>query len=489
MAIASSGATICNTRLKRHWGTLSCTVRSRQQPGARYLLCVNHVIGLNGYANPGDPIAVWDGRQWVTVARFERAAVFRGGGPARSCDAALALVTQPDLVDDLVLGGMPLSGLCAAPMAGMALRFLGAGSQGLVNAEVCQPDQSVPVAYEDYFGGRTFSLELGGQILYGRQVDGRWRPVSLPGDSGALVLNEAGEAVGLHVGRPAESFPLQFSVMTPMQTVLDALGVELITAGGGVAGADLAPASASAALPVQPAAMAAVDPDQWGERGLDMFGTTVRSLLELHNAFGGVNWCLTAQGLQVDGRLDRTPGRLVTVPRVWGQYGEQICAAARDYGVPLELIIATLCTESSGQERAVRTEPGWTTDEARPDRISAGLMQTLLSSARDALQRPGLDREALFKPEVSIAAGTACIAMARHRSHFDPPVVACIYNSGGLSLNEGSANRWRMTQFPLGTGAHADRFTQWFNDVFAFFASADVVLPEVPSFVRLFRGG
>ena len=64
-------------------------------------------------------------------------------------------------------------------------------------------------------------------------------------------------------------------------------------------------------------------------------------------------------------------------------------------------------------------------------------------------------------------------------------MVACAYNAGGVYRNDGPSNRWRMRQFPLGTGHHADRFVAWFNDAFRVF-EADGGAPPM-SFHRLLR--
>jgi len=184
-----------------------------------------------------------------------------------------------------------------------------------------------------------------------------------------------------------------------------------------------------------------------------------------HAYADGVRWRCTPDGVEIEGTgVERTPGAPDTMTAVWSRFGEPIRAAATRYGVPIELVLATIATESSGRPDAIRREPGYTSDEATPGKVSVGLMQTLISTAREALDDPATDRSALLAPATSILAGTACIASRRRTTLFDPPKVACAYNAGGVYENRGSGNRWKMKQYPIGTAQHADRFVRWFND-------------------------
>lgn len=196
-------------------------------------------------------------------------------------------------------------------------------------------------------------------------------------------------------------------------------------------------------------------------------------LIKPHRRFeGSVRWQLTARGIAIDGQPpEGTRGQPVTVRRVCDRFGPSIATWSRLFGVPFELIVATICTESGGEPACVREEPGFTGDATTPHRVSAGLMQTLISTARETLQLDHVDRAWLLEPDNSIRAGTAYIARQRAKTRFDPPVVACAYNAGGVYLNDSPANRWRMRQYPIGSSAHADRFVRWFNDCFRLFAS------------------
>lgn len=200
-----------------------------------------------------------------------------------------------------------------------------------------------------------------------------------------------------------------------------------------------------------------------------MTGIDLAALTAWHGYQDSVRWRLTPAGVEIEGEggARGTPGEPITVRRIWREYGPEIGAAAVQYGVPVELIVATIATESGGDALAMRCEPGFRSYDGTPNKVSVGLMQTLVSTAREALHDLGIGVENLRRPAVSIRAGSAYIAQQSALTGFDPPKVACAYNAGGVYRQDGGGNRWGMRQYPIGTGAHADRFVLWFNDCFA----------------------
>jgi len=211
----------------------------------------------------------------------------------------------------------------------------------------------------------------------------------------------------------------------------------------------------------------------------DKLELSLTSLITPHNAFGGVNWALTAKGISVEGHApEDTGGQPQTVASVWQRYGESINRWSEKFGVPVELIVATICTESRGDAGAIREEPGYISDEATPNKVSPGLTQTLISTARETLGDNSIDRAWLLTADNAIRAGSAYIASQWKKTDFDPPKVACAYNAGGVYRNNGEKNRWKMRQYPINSGEHADRFVRWFNDCVRYFDTFDT-LPEV----------
>ena len=188
------------------------------------------------------------------------------------------------------------------------------------------------------------------------------------------------------------------------------------------------------------------------------------ALTDFHTFEDSIRWRLTPDGVEIDGAgVERTKGAPNTVTRVWEAYAADINRTARARRVPCELIIATICTESGGKANAVRLEPGYKSDEATPNKVSPGLTQTLISTASEVMGRK-VTREWLLEPANAIEAGSIYIARQSKKTGFDPPLVAAAYNAGSLKYQDGKNNRWKLRQFPIGTGAHCDRFVQFFND-------------------------
>ena len=214
----------------------------------------------------------------------------------------------------------------------------------------------------------------------------------------------------------------------------------------------------------------------------------LRDLAATHAKFeGSSTWAMTPAGIAIDGAEPTgTGGEPATVRRIWQGFGPALEAAGHEFGVPVELLIATIATESSGRADATRLEPGYQSDAATPHRVSIGLTQTLISTARDALRNPAVDRAFLLRPEGAIRAGAAYIARQKSLTGYDPPLVACAYNAGSLRHNPSPRNRWRMVQYPIGTSAHADRFVAFFNDCFLLFHEQH---SPAPSLVRWLRTG
>lgn len=177
---------------------------------------------------------------------------------------------------------------------------------------------------------------------------------------------------------------------------------------------------------------------------------------------GGRRWRLTPGGVVAEGEAEpmRTVGQPVTVRRIWRDFGPHIQASAARNGVPLELIVATIATESRGIVRASLTEPD--------GRQSVGLMQTLTGTASEVMGGP-VSPQDLLDPALSIEAGTRYIARQRRVTDYQPPLVAAAYNAGGLyPPREQDDNPWRLRS----TGDHVSRFCQFYGDC-AFVAAED----------------
>lgn len=200
-------------------------------------------------------------------------------------------------------------------------------------------------------------------------------------------------------------------------------------------------------------------------------------LLEWHGppvGTGRNRWRLTRAGIELQGEAaPRRSTKPDTATRCWSIHRAALEAAAARFAVPVELLLATACTESAGRAEAVREEPGFTSDEATPHRVSPGLMQTLISTAREALADPKLDRARLLDPAVSAAAGAAYIKRQASRTGFDPPLVGTAYNAGGLRMNSDASNPWGLIGTKRGNVWHADSFIAYLGDAYALFAQGE----------------
>lgn len=178
-------------------------------------------------------------------------------------------------------------------------------------------------------------------------------------------------------------------------------------------------------------------------------------------------WRLAASGVETQpGGLERTAGAPVTMQRIWTTYREDIEYAAHTYSIPVEYILATIATESGGNPTARREEPGFLTEQQTPNRLSVGLTQTLLSTASEAVHHP-VTAAWLTIPRNAILAGTAVIRRQATKTRLDGPKVFAAYNAGGVYLESGANNRWKLRQYPIGSGTHCDRAVKWLNDACA----------------------
>ena len=218
-----------------------------------------------------------------------------------------------------------------------------------------------------------------------------------------------------------------------------------------------------------------------------------------HSRFGGQEWRFDARGVylrNVGGGEQplRTPGQPITCRAIWDLYAQQIRRASDRHGIPVELIMMTIATESAYWRPYNFTGPEtfyWepnvlvTDTEGEPYRgdYSAGPMQTLATTARWVIRsldleydpfeaapairpRPASapDESPLYDPAINIDIGTAEIRIRLATSGIDPILVAACYNAGGLY--ESTRNAWHLRS----TNDHLDRAARWYGDACAVLA-------------------
>lgn len=208
---------------------------------------------------------------------------------------------------------------------------------------------------------------------------------------------------------------------------------------------------------------------------------------DFHNPFeGGKKWRLTPEGIEVENEgFPRTPGKPVTMITLWEDFGDEITYAGRELGVPVDMIAAMIPIEAVRDEdghydpESIREEPGYESDSKTPHRVSPGLMQTLIETAKRMASKYGLievdevDRELLFDPHYSILLGGAYIDYQIDRYKADPVIICGAYNAG--SLFETSKNEWRIRTYGA---TRMDRYVAWFNDFHAAIREGYIDLPD-----------
>jgi len=207
-------------------------------------------------------------------------------------------------------------------------------------------------------------------------------------------------------------------------------------------------------------------------------------LVHYHRIFRpGKPWRLTANGVEVKrAGVLRTPGKPLSADAIWRDFHGEIGRWADHYKVPAELIIAVIAIEAhrkgttwSRDPRSVRTEKGYTSDEATPGRVSVGLMQVTLATARAVMSKEGgnpehVTRKWLMVPDNAIRIGTAYLSlqargkMCNGATLLDPPVALAAYNTGHIARMGGRTNPWKLKQHPKGSGKHVTSGVSFFND-------------------------
>lgn len=185
------------------------------------------------------------------------------------------------------------------------------------------------------------------------------------------------------------------------------------------------------------------------------------------------------------GYLYRTKGQPLSMHQLWSDYEPIIREASSRFGVRAIHIMALIGIEAGRlpgdrlrfDPRSVREEPGYRDDRRTPNKVSPGLMQTLLSTA-DQMNRKcllfdsgaDLTREDLFVPRYSILLGTAYVRHQIDRFESDEeandlpaddPIANMVaaYNAG--SVRGTSGNDWHLVTY---SDHRIDRFIAWAND-------------------------
>lgn len=197
------------------WGSYGFVLRHRFDERT-YLLGSGHVLAGGSSPRIGDRIMLCDGtpegRPAARLTAWTTPVPSDAGFPNR-LDAGLAEIDRPETVARLS-GTLP-NGISGDIRSGMRLHLAGAASGRQRTTVVCER--------------ATFCVEAEVPSIGRRRVGFRdqafCRAATLPGDSGASLINDRGRAVGLHgwgSGGRGEDGAGEISVFTPITTILDA---------------------------------------------------------------------------------------------------------------------------------------------------------------------------------------------------------------------------------------------------------------------------
>ena len=474
------GGRISHEYMPDNLGTFGCLVIKKGKPSPLFILSNAHVLALHGIASKGQAIIYHPNHGTPEkIAEFEEHIRLIQNRNTNLCDAAIAKVTSDRVKPDIPEIGIP-KGHANIIMQGMSVKLFGSTSHFQTAEIIDDVPISLNVDYKDYNNSR-YTVNYNQQYRYSKSTPTGYKKVTKAGDSGAVVLDNDKLIIGLHFWGSGEDIAKPYSVFSPIKHILDELNLEIVTE-------EIYKQSQNNIVVISSAIThdnietnathhnhhieteeKHSQLDLINEKSIQILEQPIRSLFEVNNFQDSISWRLTPYGLEAGGIIDRSPGQLLTVPKVWELYQEPIKHWSEQYKIPVELIVATICTESAGKHDAIRREPGFISNINTPNKISVGLMQTLISTARESLGNEEISAKSLLDQNTSIQAGTSYINDQRFLTNLDPPKVSCAYNAGSLYYNKSPMNRWKMKQYPINTGIHADRFIKWFNDCFAFF--------------------
>lgn len=181
----------------------------------------------------------------------------------------------------------------------------------------------------------------------------------------------------------------------------------------------------------------------------------------------------------------RTRGAPLTMQKLYEQHGAHLRTESTRFHVPFSWIAGMIAIEAhrfadrSFDPLSLRDEDDWNFQhyQERPHRVSAGLMQTLLSTAREMAERHQitlslegkvveLDLGDLCRPELSITLGTAYMHHHMEQGVLDPIKLVAAYNAGGVYPS--TRHPWKLRVFDA---TRIPKFVAFHNDMIAVLSS------------------
>ena len=333
-------------------GMLTCALRRSLNLEKTYVLSCHHVFSGDGGPTSGAKIELETTGERIGLTR---PVLGKLQSELRfSLDAQLAEVKDIDAARR-GLGDVRLTGLAAIDTPIPERCFI-LTSHGAIEAEGAKVLPNWPI---NYSGGR---LILHDEVIVSQFASAQR---TRKGDSGSPLVTapENGLLIGMHIaGNDDKSFAIPaWDLFTPglYSGAIRSERWELLQP-------EELEAPPVAPIPDDPSGTATMAGDELS-RAIGFFKLN-------HNFNAGVRWKLSARGIHIENAAPRGRGRSssTTIKRVWRDFGEPIRRWAKHHDVPVELIIATICTESNGRPDALREEPGFISDKQTPMKVSVG---------------------------------------------------------------------------------------------------------------------
>ena len=205
---------------------------------------------------------------------------------------------------------------------------------------------------------------------------------------------------------------------------------------------------------------------------------------------GGQRWRQLSNGyIEVEGKgIPRSTGNPSTILTLQAEYGETITKAALRWDLPERWIYGMIPIEArrlKANRRRMdpisdRYEPGYTHPEDTPKRVSFGLMQTLLSTAREVADRHritfAVESEVvpltvgmLADPWISVLLGGGYMRFQLNRyegkldggAGLDFVYLTGAYNAGSVRYDTEEGNPYHLVTY---SDSRTVRAIEWHND-------------------------
>lgn len=213
---------------------------------------------------------------------------------------------------------------------------------------------------------------------------------------------------------------------------------------------------------------------------IDWAGLPQVAALDWFHPFGGRPWRVDGRGIYLRGHAGGTQpliteGTPDTCSAIVTCFGADIARASARHGLPAEILIMIIATETGFLRSQGFTGPRSFRWEPRPVDYSAGPMQILSATAREVNRSAKLGHDdktfpalgkrpasaptdlPLYRGDIALDVGAAFLGQMMRRHGANPMLLSAAYNAGGVYASQ---NSWGVRCH----GDHLDRAAKWFGD-------------------------